>query len=104
TKAFEHGINLTNNETDFVRVPLLGACPASPKNWVEDTIESWIQIQKDIIRGRRMYLLRVKGESMNRVMSDGDIVIVDADAQPKNGDVVVICVDEEYTMKRFYKH
>jgi SOS-response transcriptional repressor LexA len=42
---------------------------------------------------------------MNKAgIDDGDLVIVDADAHPSNGQIVIIYIDHEYTMKRFYKN
>ena len=50
------------------------------------------------------YFLRVKGDSMNRVgFKSGDIVAVRRDAEPRNGDVVVARIDDEITLKRFYR-
>lgn len=37
-------------------------------------------------------------------IKNGDIVIVDADAKPKNGDVIVARIDDECTIKRFFKY
>lgn len=96
-------IEISQN-TEFDRVPLLGACPASNRTWVADEVESWHPFPKDVIKGRKFYLLRVKGDSMNRAgIDNGDLVLVAADREPVNGNIVVICVDHEYTMKRFYK-
>jgi len=51
------------------------------------------------------YVLRVKGDSMiEDGIFDGDYVIVERNPSPKNGDVVVALLDNEYaTLKRFYR-
>lgn len=51
------------------------------------------------------YVLRVKGDSMiEDGIFDGDFVIVEHNPSPKNGDVVVALLDNEYaTLKRFYR-
>lgn len=88
----------------YVRLPLLGTCPASEKSVVQDEVERWIEFPKDLVRGRRLYLLRVRGDSMNRAgIEDGDVVIVEADKEPANGQIVVARVDSESTIKRFYR-
>lgn len=88
----------------YVRLPLLGTCPASQKSVVQDEVERWIEFPKELVRGRRLYLLRVRGDSMNRAgIDDADIVIVDADKEPVNGSIVVARIDSESTLKRFYR-
>jgi len=91
----------------FDQVPLLGECPCGKKNVVrdDDNVEAWIPMPRSITKGRRIYLLRAKGESMiGDGIKDGDIVIVDSDAQVQNGDMIVARIDDECTIKRFYKH
>ncbi|MCZ6788265.1 MAG: transcriptional repressor LexA [Planctomycetota bacterium] len=49
------------------------------------------------------YLLRVAGQSMiDDHIADGDLVLVEKRAAPRNGEMVVAVVDEEATLKRFY--
>lgn len=89
---------------DHTLIPVLGSCPASQKNWVLDQVLKWEPIPKSITRGRRMYLIKAAGDSMDRAgIDNGDLVLVDADREPLNGNIVIISVDHEYTMKRFYK-
>lgn len=51
------------------------------------------------------YVLRVKGESMiEEGIFDGDYVIIERNPSPKNGDVVVALLDNQYaTLKKFYR-
>lgn len=51
------------------------------------------------------YVLKVKGNSMiEDGIFDGDFVIVEHNPSPKNGDVVVALLDNQYaTLKRFYR-
>ena len=51
------------------------------------------------------YVLMVKGDSMiDDGIFDGDFVIVEHNPSPKNGDVVVALLDNQYaTLKRFYR-
>ena len=51
------------------------------------------------------YVLKVKGDSMiEDGIFDGDFVIVEHNPSPKNGDVVVALLDNQYaTLKRFYR-
>ncbi len=59
-------------------------------------------------RGKDVYVLRVKGDSMiEDAICDGDLVVVERRSTPYNGETVVavLCGDteEEATLKRFYR-
>ena len=48
------------------------------------------------------YLMRVSGDSMMRSgIFDGDEIVVDCSVRPREGDVVVVTIDGEMTVKRF---
>lgn len=50
------------------------------------------------------FVLRVSGQSMIDVgMCEGDLMVVDRSRTPKNNDIVVMQIDNEYTVKRFIK-
>lgn len=49
-------------------------------------------------------MLRVSGDSMIEAgILDGDLVIVRAQEVAENGDIVVALLDDEATVKRFYR-
>lgn len=51
-----------------------------------------------------VFSLTVKGDSMiDEGIHEGDIVIVEKDALPRNGDVVAAVVDGEWTVKFFFQ-
>lgn len=48
------------------------------------------------------FVLRVSGQSMvDAGLSEDDLIIVDRARSPRNGDIVVMEIDHEYTVKRF---
>lgn len=50
------------------------------------------------------YLARAHGESMTGAgIHDGDVLAVDRSMQAQDGDIVVACVEGEYTVKRLSK-
>lgn len=55
--------------------------------------------------GRQRYLLRVVGESMvGASIHDGDLVVVEEDTDPADGEIVVaLLAEEEVTVKRLYR-
>lgn len=50
------------------------------------------------------YFLRVSGQSMNRVLADGEYALIDDHAEVHNGDAAVVLVNGcEHTIKRVYR-
>lgn len=86
-------------------LPLAGMITAgSPIEAVEDVGET-VAVPAELASGLDSYVLRVKGDSMvEDGILDGDYVIVERNFYPKNGDVVVALLDNEYaTLKRYYR-
>lgn len=88
-----------------VRLPLKGTITAGvPIEAVEEreTFAVPVDLAPD---SANSYVLRVKGDSMiEDGIFDGDYVIIERNPSPKNGDVVVALLDNEYaTLKRFYR-
>ncbi len=50
------------------------------------------------------FLLKVEGDSMTEAgIMPGDLVLVQKNVSPKHGDIVIACVDTEWTLKYFEK-
>jgi SOS regulatory protein LexA len=57
-----------------------------------------------LTRPERNYMLRVTGRSMlDAGISPNDLVIVESEREPKNGDIVIAEVDGAWTMKYYQK-
>jgi len=97
-------IQLTEtSDSLFATAPLLGAIAAgSPIEAIET--QSTIDIPRSMA-GPNVFALHVRGDSMvDDGILDGDYVIVEQTAQPRNGDIVVaLFEDKGATLKRFYK-
>ncbi|MDD2955588.1 MAG: transcriptional repressor LexA [Oscillospiraceae bacterium] len=88
-----------------VKVPLLGTVTAgSPILAVQD-IEEYIPFRSSGgYSGKDLFALHVRGESMINVgILDGDVIIVQRTTTARNGEIVVALVEDEATVKRFYK-
>ena len=59
----------------------------------------------DLVRGEQTFLLRAAGNSMiNAHIQDGDLILVNPDVkEPLNGDIVVAYLNDEATVKRYYR-
>ncbi len=87
-----------------VRVPLVGTVTAGQHTLAGEGIEGSIPYRSRSLHSRDLFALRVRGESMiNAGILDGDIVVVRRTPTAENGDIVVALVEDEATVKRFYK-
>lgn len=85
-------------------LPLVGEVAAGAPVLAEENIEDYVPVP-DIAGGRDgEFVLRVHGDSMKDAgILDGDHVIVDRQKTARNGEIVVALVEDEATVKRFYK-
>ncbi len=90
-------------QPDARQVPLLGRVTAGGPILAVENIESVVSIPKGWAPGEEVFLLRVKGDSMAPFILDGDLALVRSQASADNGDVVVALLEDEATVKRFYK-
>ncbi len=82
----------------------LGAITAGFPSQVEETLFESISMEEWLVKNpASTFLLKVYGESMVEAgILPGDYVLVDRGMKPKNGDIVVVRVEDEWTMKFFY--
>jgi len=88
-----------------VMLPLAGMIAAGePIEAVEDC-EAMAVPADLMIDAENSYVLKVRGRSMiEDGIFDGDYVIIERNHSPKNGEIVVALLDNEYaTLKRFYR-
>ena len=63
-----------------------------------------VEVPPTMLRGGEIFALRVKGESMrDDGILPGDLVIVHKQATARNGQTVVALVNNEATVKKFYR-
>lgn len=88
-------------------IPLLGKVAAGLPILAHENREDSFPIPSMLLHGIRndAFMLRVDGESMkNAGICDHDIIVVEQDVVPQDGDIVVARVDgEEVTVKRFFQ-
>lgn len=98
------GIELTLEDKFFVPKPVLGEVAAgNPLIIYPDAIDT-IELPTIARVPKDSFLLRVKGDSLkDAYIFSGDIVIVNPNLEPKNGQIVVAILDDAAVVKRFYK-
>ncbi|MDY0084000.1 MAG: transcriptional repressor LexA, partial [Ignavibacteriaceae bacterium] len=98
------GIELTLEDKFFVPKPILGEVAAgNPLTIYPDAIDT-VKLPTIAKMPQDSFLLRVKGDSLkDAYIFSGDIVIVNPNLEPKNGQIVVAVLDDAAVVKRFYK-
>ena len=87
-----------------VDVPILGRVTAGAPILAVQNIEDTMPLPVDFVSNKELFILKVKGESMiNAGICDGDYVIIEKTNSARNGEKVLALIDEEATIKTFYK-
>lgn len=93
--------DLTINTT---AVPIVGHVTAGQPILAEENIDEYLPLPNDLLGDGEHFILRVHGESMiNAGILDDDYIIIHKQPEARNGDIVVALIEDEATVKRFYK-
>jgi repressor LexA len=85
-------------------LPVVGAVAAGSPILAAENIEQTIPLPTEFVREDSTFVLRVKGESMiDAGIMDGDFVVVRQQPTADNGDIVVAMLEDEATVKRFFR-
>jgi repressor LexA len=84
-------------------IPIVGRVAAGRPTLAVEHLEGTIPLPSEWVKGREVFLLKVKGDSMAPYILQDDYVVVRSQPSAENGDVVVTLVGEEATVKRFFK-
>lgn len=94
----------TVSSKEMVELPVVGKVTAGLPILAEENIEDTFPVPVDFVGNSEAFMLVVKGDSMiNAGILDGDYVIVRKQSVAKNGDIVVALLNDEATVKTFYK-
>lgn len=85
-------------------LPLVGRIAAGSPILAEENVEGSVVVAGDLSRPNA-YCLRVQGDSMiGAGILDGDTLVVDPGTPARQGDVVVALLEDEATVKRYFRH
>lgn len=85
---------------DRIKLPMLGKVACGEPIFADEDRESYIMIGTDIGAD---FCLQCQGDSMiNARIHDGDIVFVKKTDIVENGEIAVVIIDDEATLKRFF--
>jgi repressor LexA len=86
-------------------LPLVGRVAAGSPILAQENIENEYRVDPSLFSSRPHYLLRVEGDSMlNAGILDGDLLAVHRTPEAQNGQIVVVRLDDEVTVKRFKRN
>ena len=86
-----------------VTVALLGEVACGLPGYAEEHIETYLRLPRALVGSGNCYLLRARGESMIEAgIAPGDLVLVRESATALPGQIAVVLVGEEATLKRYY--
>jgi repressor lexA len=95
---------VTNEGIDYFNVPVLGNVAAGTPILAVENVERTFPLPMDFAKSNKVFMLKVKGESMINVgINDGDYVIVEQRQTAVNGEIVVALMEDSATVKTFYK-
>jgi len=93
-----------NDFSDLAKIPLSGTVAAGQPIEAVET-RDYVDVPKNLLKKNGDYFaLKVKGDSMiEDCIMEGDVVVIKRQSNASNGQTVVAILDNEATIKRFYR-
>ncbi len=91
-------------DRELVDVPLVGKITAGAPILAVENVTDTFPIPIDFVGNSESFMLTVRGESMIEAgILDGDYILVKKQNTANNGEIVVALIEDEATVKTFYK-
>ena len=91
-------------EKELVDIPLVGKITAGMPILAVENVTDSFPIPIDFVGNSECFMLKVRGESMIEAgILDGDLILIRKQADAINGEIVVALIEDEATVKTFYK-
>ena len=91
-------------DKELVEVPLVGKITAGAPILAVENVTDTFPIPLDFVGNSESFMLTVRGESMIEAgILDGDYILVRKQNNATNGEIVVALIEDEATVKRFFK-
>ena len=89
---------------EMVEVPIIGKITAGAPILAVENVTDTFPIPLDFVGNSESFMLTVRGESMIEAgILDGDYILVRKQNTANNGEIVVALIEDEATVKTFYK-
>jgi repressor LexA len=97
-------IEASGRSQELMSVPIVGKVRAGTPHPAIEDVEGYLSVDRTICRSNNAFFLRVVGDSMIEAhIQEGDLVLVKPQPVANNGEIVVALINDEATVKRFYK-
>lgn len=91
-------------QRELVDVPVIGKITAGQPILAVENVTDTFPIPIDFVGNSESFMLTVRGESMIEAgILDGDYILVKKQDNASNGEIVVALIEDEATVKTFYK-
>ncbi|MCQ4794175.1 transcriptional repressor LexA [Anaerofustis stercorihominis] len=95
---------ISQSNPKLIRAAVLGNVSCGLPNLAEENIEEYVSLPESLFGSGEFYLLKASGESMIEAgIDNGDLVVIRKQSRAEEGEIVVALVDDEATLKRFYR-
>lgn len=85
-------------------IPVVGQVAAGQPILAEENIDEHMALPADLVGEGEHFILRVRGDSMIQAgIFNNDYIVVRKQPDAQNGEIVVALVEDNATVKRFYK-
>jgi len=89
---------------ETLTMPIIGKVAAGVPITAQENIEGEFVLPSSFARHSDSFMLRVSGDSMiDAAILDGDLLLIAPQRSANNGEIVVAIIEDEATVKRFYK-
>lgn len=98
-------VELNSTKREMLNIPIVGKVTAGLPILATENIEDTFSLPLDFIKhDRELFMLKVTGDSMINVgIREGDLAIIEQTNAALNGEIVVALIENEATIKRFFK-
>lgn len=87
-----------------VPLPVVGHVTAGLPILAQQNIEDYFPLPQEFVRSDECFILKVRGDSMiDAGIYDGDLLVVRRQPTARDRDIVVARIEDEATVKRFFK-
>lgn len=98
-------VEFSQPKREMISIPIVGNITAGTPILATENIEDTFTLPIDFIKhNNELFMLKVNGNSMiNAGINNNDLAIIEKTQSAINGDIVVALIDDNATIKRFFK-
>ena len=98
------GTSSAKSKSEVVAAPIVGDIACGTPILAEENIEEYVRLPVSLFGRGNFFILRAEGNSMTGAGIDsGDLVVIRQQNTADSGQIVVALLNDEATLKRYYK-